>query len=305
MNNKPILKLQNIFKSIGKKQILTDINLQVEHGEIMGLLGPNGSGKTTLIRLIVGLMKTDKGRIVINGHDLHKEFTNAITNIGAIVENPEFYEHLSGLLNLQQYSAMNPDISENRLHEVIGIVNLGEAIYDRVESYSLGMRQRLGIAQAILHRPKLLILDEPTNGLDPLGMREFREYISALRKSENVSIIIASHLLREIEDLCDRVAIIKSGEIRDVRSLSQNDQRTIRVFRMEVEEISETAQILAGMGIEAKPSASGLDILVDKHQIPKLVRHLANEGISIYSISPKNQSLEEAFFEATEENEDV
>ncbi|WP_261134039.1 ABC transporter ATP-binding protein [Bacillus sp. Marseille-Q3570] len=301
MKNKPILKLQNIHKSIGKNQILSDVELEVNHGEIMGLLGPNGSGKTTMIRIIVGLMKADKGQILIHGHDLNKEFTQAIKHIGAIVENPEFYEHLSGLQNLQQYAAMDPTITENRLKEVVGIVNLGKAIYDKVSTYSLGMRQRLGIAQAILHQPKLLILDEPTNGLDPLGMREFREYIRALSKTENVSIIIASHLLREIEDLCDRVAIIQSGRILKVRHLNDKEQQSTSMIRFKVDAAERTKHILRNMNVEAEADGLGIDVMVSKQDIPHVVENLVNEGIKIYSITAKHQTLEEAFFEATEE----
>ncbi|WP_221564901.1 ABC transporter ATP-binding protein [Alkalihalobacillus sp. TS-13] len=301
MKNKPILKLQNIHKSIGKNQILSDVELEVNHGEIMGLLGPNGSGKTTMIRIIVGLMKADKGQIVIHGHDLYKEFTQAIKHIGAIVENPEFYEHLSGLQNLQQYAAMDPTISENRINEVVGIVNLGKAIHDQVSTYSLGMRQRLGIAQAILHQPKLLILDEPTNGLDPLGMREFREYIRALRKTKNVSIIIASHLLREIEDLCDRVAIIQSGRILKVRHLIGEDEQSTSMFRFEVDAADRTKDILSELNFEAEVVGIGVDVMVSKYDVPNVVENLVHEGIMIYSITAKHQTLEEAFFEATEE----
>ncbi|MGP4079557.1 ABC transporter ATP-binding protein [Pseudalkalibacillus sp. R45] len=301
MKNNPILQLQNIHKSIGKNQILSDVELEVNHGEIMGLLGPNGSGKTTMIRIIVGLMKADKGQVIIHGHDLYKEFTQSIKHIGAIVENPEFYEHLSGLQNLQQYAAMDPTISKNRLKEVVGIVNLGKAINDRVSTYSLGMRQRLGIAQAILHQPKLLILDEPTNGLDPLGMREFREYIRALSKTENVSIIIASHLLREIEDLCDRVAIIQSGRILKVRELIDVNPQSSSMFRFEVDAADRTKDILRDMNVEAEVAGLSVDAIVCKHDVPNVVETLVHEGIRIYSVTAKNQTLEEAFFEATEE----
>lgn len=210
----PILHIEGLDKTIGKKHILKNISMDVRQGEIIGLLGPNGSGKTTLIRIIVGLLKKNSGTITINGFQHDADFEKALESVGAIVENPEFYPYLTGWENLKHFANMHKNIKEDRLQEVIERVGLTNAVHDKVKTYSLGMRQRLGIAQAILHRPNLLILDEPTNGLDPGGMKDFRDHLKELAELEGTSILFATHLLREVEDLCDRVIIIQKGEIK-------------------------------------------------------------------------------------------
>jgi ABC-2 type transport system ATP-binding protein len=165
-----ILKTVNLRKNIGKRTIVSDISLEINSGEVFGFLGPNGAGKTTTIRMIVGLSKITEGDVYVNGHSVRGNFTEAMRNIGCIVENPEMYKYMSGLDNLKMFANLY-GIERERIDEVVKIVDLQEAIRDKVKVYSLGMKQRLGIAQAILHRPKLLILDEPTNGLDPAGIR--------------------------------------------------------------------------------------------------------------------------------------
>lgn len=207
----PILHIEGLDKKIGSKQILKQISMDVRQGEIIGLLGPNGSGKTTLIRIIVGLLKQNSGSVAINGFKHDTEFEQAMEAVGAIVENPEFYPYLSGWENLKHFANMHKKITDERLDEVVERVGLTSAIDDKVKTYSLGMRQRLGIAQAILHRPKLLILDEPTNGLDPAGMKDFRDHIKELAEEEGTAVLFATHLLREVEDLCDRVIIIQKA----------------------------------------------------------------------------------------------
>lgn len=164
-----ILKIKGLNKTLGKKQILHSIDMECYSGEVYGFLGPNGAGKTTTIKIAVGLLQLDEGEISINGKDIRKDFEGAMANVGGIVENPEMYKYLSGLENLRQYARMREGVTEERIKEVVELVRLSNRINDKVSKYSLGMRQRLGVAQAILHRPKLLILDEPTNGLDPQG----------------------------------------------------------------------------------------------------------------------------------------
>ncbi|MGE6261083.1 ABC transporter ATP-binding protein [Heyndrickxia sporothermodurans] len=213
MSSIPALQVKNLRKRIGNREIIKGLNFDVYPGEVFGFLGPNGAGKTTTIRMIVGLIKPTSGDVLIAGKNIETEFDEAMKNLGCIVENPELYPYLSGWENLEYFTRMDPSIPKSRLQYVTDLVGLTNRIHDRVKTYSLGMRQRLGIAQALLGSPHLLILDEPTNGLDPAGIREMREFIRFLAKEEGLSVLVSSHLLSEIQLLCDRVAIISNGEI--------------------------------------------------------------------------------------------
>jgi ABC-2 type transport system ATP-binding protein len=202
MESNCVVQLRNVTKRIGSKTIIDRLSFEVHPGEVFGFLGPNGAGKTTTIRMIVGLMSTTEGEILVKGHNIKQYFEQAMVHVGAIVENPEFYKFLSGYQNLQHFARMIPGITEQRLQEVISLVKLDHRIQDKVKTYSLGMRQRLGVAQAILHRPSVLILDEPTNGLDPEGIRELRDYLRKLSREEGLAVIVSSHLLSEMELMC-------------------------------------------------------------------------------------------------------
>lgn len=208
-----VLKCENLYKKIGKKDILKGISLEVKKGEIVGFIGPNGAGKTTTIKLILGLQKITKGNSYINGYSITEDFVKAIENVGAIVESPDLYMYLSGYDNLKLAQNCYKNITNDRIEEVVKIVGLENRIHDKVSKYSLGMKQRLGIAQAILHKPNLLILDEPTNGLDPEGIIEIRNLLKHLSHNENIGILISSHNLSELENICDKVYITKNGEI--------------------------------------------------------------------------------------------
>lgn len=207
------LSVRNLTKTIGKRQIIKDISFELKSGEVFGFLGPNGAGKTTTIRMLVGLIKPTSGSIQICGYDVKKDFSKAMERLGCIVENPELYPYLTGWENLQFFARMLKGVDDKRIQEIVELVGLKERIHDKVKTYSLGMRQRLGIGQALLSRPKVLILDEPTNGLDPSGIREMRQFIRFLAKEEGLSVLVSSHLLSEIQLLCDRVSIILSGKI--------------------------------------------------------------------------------------------
>ncbi|MFS8513727.1 MAG: ABC transporter ATP-binding protein, partial [Planifilum fulgidum] len=209
----PVLSVKNLSKRIGGREIVKNIQFEVFPGEIFGFLGPNGAGKTTTIRMLVGLIRPTGGTVHIAGHNLQKDFLKAIRHVGCIVENPEMYPFLSGRENLEHFARMAGDIPPERIDEVIRLVELEKRIDDKVKTYSLGMRQRLGIAQALLGRPKLLILDEPTNGLDPAGIRELRDFIRTLARKEGIGVFISSHILHEVQLMCDRVAIISQGRL--------------------------------------------------------------------------------------------
>ena len=207
-----ILKCVNLKKIIKNKTLVENISFSANKGDIIGLVGPNGAGKTTIIKLILGLIKLTEGKVLINGYDIQNDFVNAINKVGAIVENPDLYMYLSGYDNLKLTANNYRNITKERINEVIKIVGLEQRIKDKVSTYSLGMRQRLGIAEAIINNPELLILDEPTNGLDVEGIIEIRELIKEL-SSKGIAILISSHNLTEIDNLCNRIIAIKNGKI--------------------------------------------------------------------------------------------
>src|SRR3954449_13255307 len=208
----PTLTATNLTKIIGDKTIVDNVSFELQRGEVFGFLGPNGAGKTTTIRMLVGLIKPTSGRVLICGHDLRREFETAMRCIGCIVEAPDLYRFMRGRENLAHFARML-GAGSAEIERVASLVNLAHRLDQRVGTYSLGMRQRLGIAQALLGHPKLLILDEPANGLDPAGIREIRELLRSLAREQSMSVFVSSHLLAEIELTCDRVAIIHKGRI--------------------------------------------------------------------------------------------
>ncbi|MEE3895046.1 ABC transporter ATP-binding protein [Priestia megaterium] len=294
-----VLQVGHVSKVIGKKTILHDVSLSVERGEIFGLLGPNGSGKTTLIRTVVGLIKETEGTITVNGFPLKEQFTSAMKSIGAIIENPEFYDYLTGYQNLKHFANMHEGITSERLDEVIALVKLENSIHAKVKTYSLGMRQRLGVAQAILHKPALLLLDEPTNGLDPAGMREFRTYLQTLCREEGISILIASHLLKEVEALCDRVGIIQDGELKAVQDLSPNRQDQGMYVEFEVSDAQKAVDLLSQQ-FEVTVRSHSIDVAIVKEQIPAVNKKLVDSDILVYQITPVYETLEDSFMSVTE-----
>lgn len=216
-----IIEVKNLYKSYGKRLILDNLSLEANTGEVLGLLGPNGAGKTTLIKSIVGLISFDKGSIKINGYDREKEFTKAMQNVSAIVENPEMYTYMSGMSNLMQYARMHGLTDKNKIMNVVSLVGLTDRINDKVKRYSLGMKQRLGIALALLNDPKIMILDEPTNGLDPAGIKQLRNILRNIAKKNDVCIIVSSHLMSEMELMCDKVAIVNNKTIQTVATINE------------------------------------------------------------------------------------
>lgn len=264
--NEAILKCENLCKSFGKRQILNNVSLEVNQGDILGFIGPNGAGKTTTIKLILGLQSIDSGAVKINGYDIQKEFEKAIEKVGTIVENPDLYMYLSGYDNLKLISNMYKNIDKKRIDEVVKLVKLEQRINDKVSKYSLGMRQRLGIAQALLHKPNLLILDEPTNGLDPEGIKELRELIKDLAEKENMAIVISSHNLSELESFCNKVTIIKNGKIVETSTINEV-KKVEHSYIIELDNLEDIQKIIEKK-IE-KISETKFKIDVDKDEIPR------------------------------------
>lgn len=299
--DQPIVRLQNVTKRIGRRTIIDRLTLDLPLGEVFGFLGPNGAGKTTTIRMMVGLMSLTEGEITIGGYSITKQYEKAIRHVGAIVENPEMYKYLSGYQNLVHYARMIPGISKHRIKEVVKLVGLEGRIDDKVKTYSLGMRQRLGVAQAILHKPQLLILDEPTNGLDPAGIRELRDYLRQLSKAEGIAVFVSSHLLAEMELMCDRVAIIQNGKLIDVRTLhsASTSSTKLRVL-IEVDRPQGAVDALFEGGQHAEiEGESSIAVEADKERTAVINAMLVAAGIQVYGIRAHVKSLEDQFLEVT------
>ena len=293
-----ILKCENLNKLIGKKQILKDVSFEVESGDILGFIGPNGAGKTTTIKLILGLQSISSGSVQINGYDIKKNFEKAIEKVGAIVENPDLYMYLSGYENLKLIANLYKNVSKSRIDEVVKLVGLENRIKDKVSKYSLGMRQRLGIAQAILHKPNLLILDEPTNGLDPEGIKDMRELLINLATKEHMGILISSHNLAELENFCNKVCIIKNGEVVETNSISDVKKEVSKgYFIFEIDNVKE-AIILIGEDVTTIDDKR-IKVAITKEQVPDLVRKLVMQNIKIYSVVEETLTLEDAFLKKT------
>lgn len=295
-----MIELKDVTKRIGRKTIVDSLNFSIGRGEIFGLLGPNGAGKTTTIRMMVGLIRLSKGDVLIRGYSIQRDYRRAIAEIGAIVETPAFYSYMSGYQNLLHYANMYANVDRVRIDEVVQFVGLSDRILDSVQTYSLGMRQRLGIAQALLHRPSVLILDEPTNGLDPAGIKELREYLRRLAEERGVAIIVSSHLLSEMEMMCDRTAIIKGGKLLAVRKIGERATQASVAFTVDNPEGAVKA--LNGFVPEIIASFENgyyLEVQLRREQIPVIVKFLAGAGFGIYEVQPKTKSLEEIFMEVT------
>lgn len=292
-----ILECKNLCKTFGKKQILHNVSFEIKKGDILGFIGPNGAGKTTTIKLILGLQSITRGKVLINGYDVEKEFTKAIEKVGAIVENPDMYMYMSGYDNLKLVANMYKGITTKRIDEVVKLVKLENRINDKVSKYSLGMRQRLGIAQAILHNPNLLILDEPTNGLDPEGIKEMRELLVDLAKKEEMAILISSHNLAELDNFCNKICIIKNGEIIETNEITAI-KKDIE-HQQFIVEIDNTKNIKKLYSEATIVNDKIFKISMKKENVPNLVVNLVNNNIKIYEIKEDEKSLEDAFFERT------
>lgn len=292
-----VLKCENLNKSFGKKKILTDVSFEISEGDILGFIGPNGSGKTTTIKLILGLNSINSGKVTINSFDIQKDFERAIQKVGAIVENPDMYMYLSGYENLKLIAKLYKGISKERIDEVVKLVKLEGRIKDKVSKYSLGMRQRLGIAQALLNHPNLLVLDEPTNGLDPEGIKELRDLLKRLAKKENIAVLISSHNLAELENFCNKVCIIQNGKVietSEVKKLKKEIVESSYIF--EVEDTSNINSIIKNANII---DDSHFIVNIQREEIPEVVAKLVSKKIPIYEVKENIVSLEEAFLNKT------
>ncbi|NRT74104.1 ABC transporter ATP-binding protein [Clostridium beijerinckii] len=298
---KQILLLDNVHKSIKNKEIVKGITFSINEGEVLGFLGPNGAGKSTTLRMIVGLSSPTSGKILIDGYSITKDYVKAMSKVGCIIEGPDMYNYLSGLENLKMLASMNKNVTNEDITRVIELVGMQNRINEKVSTYSLGMKQRLGLAQALIHKPKLLILDEPTNGLDPSGINEFRHIIKDLAKKENIAVLVSSHLISEVELMCDTVAIIKSGTLLKYASVSEliSDKEVSFVLS----DNSKGIKILKDKwNINSSLIDNKIIAKVDVSKIEKINSSFIEEGIAIKFVSINQKTLEDLFLSLTESN---
>jgi ABC-2 type transport system ATP-binding protein len=301
-----VLEVKDLHKSLGKRKIIKGISFSIKEGEIFGFLGRNGAGKTTTIRMLVGLIAPNSGSINILGYNIQENREDALKSVGAVVESPELYGYLTGRENLMQLSRIYGNLPTEDIEEIIELVGLKDRINDKVRKYSLGMKQRLGLAQALLTKPKLLILDEPTNGLDPNGIIEFRNIIKKAAKDRQTSVLISSHILGEIEQLCDTVAFIDNGVIKSIENIAgkdlKDDKELIFLSCPEVVKASEFLKTLDYI-YQITESTGGLLLDIEKGTTSKLVVELTNENLPIEEIYKKRQDLEERYMQLVEGGE--
>lgn len=287
-----ILKVQNLCKKIGKKEILKDVSFSVEEGDILAFIGANGAGKTTTIKCILGLQNMSKGTVTINGFDIKKDFVKAITSVGCIVESPDVYMYLTGYENLKMQASYYKNITEEDIWHVINLVGLDNRIDEAVSKYSLGMRQRLGIAISLINNPKLLILDEPTNGLDPEGIKDLRELLLSLA-SKGMGIVISSHNLSELESFCNKVCIISKGEIIEETTIEKIKEIDENKYILKIDDTKRVKSLIQAS--DRIIDDNFLEVIKDECDIAKFIKLLVNHNISIYEVKKENLSLEEAF----------
>lgn len=296
-----VLETVNLRKAFRGKLAVADLNLQVEAGDVYGFLGPNGAGKTTTIKLLLNLIFPDQGHVLLNGYDIRENFKEAIAGVGAIVETPYFYLYLSGRENLLQMARLVPGLNPGRVDEVLEIVGMAGRAKDKVRTYSLGMKQRLGIALALLNNPQLIILDEPTNGLDPQGMMEVRELISRLATEEKITFFISTHLLHEVEQICNKVGILQQGRLLaqgSVAELLRTEYETVEICTSTPEKVSGLLRDLPFVKA-TDLSERGLLVQLDKGHSARLNHLLVTGGAMVDYLIPQSQSLEQFFLDLT------
>lgn len=296
-----VLTLQHVSKAFGSRPVVQDVSFSVGEGEIFGFLGPNGAGKTTTIKMILGLLSVDSGTIQVNGCNIETQFEQAMRSISGIVENPDMYAYLSGYDNLRIH-ARACGVDPARINEVTAMVGMQLRIREKFKSYSLGMKQRLGVAQALLHNPKIMILDEPTNGLDPAGIKEFRDLLRSLAHEHGISVLVSSHILQEMQLMCDRVGIISAGRLLRVSTMEElTHAGAASVYRYSLRPM-DTARTLLTEHADTRIvdlAADHADIRISEEEIPAFNRRLMEHGVDIFGLEPVNASLEQTFMEIT------
>lgn len=300
---KVVLEIKNVSKSFGRTKIIDNLTFSVNSGEIFGFLGPNGAGKTTTMKMVLGLIPFSEGDICINGYSIKKDFEKAMQNVGGIVENPDLYEYMTGYENLKLVARIYK-VDKKRIDEIVDIVGLKEKIKLKVKKYSLGMKQRMSVALALIRNPKLLVLDEPTNGLDPVAIHELRDLLKDLAHNRGVCVFVSSHLLSEVELMCDRVGILDKGrliKIEDLKNIieikDKNDNEAI--YKIITSDNKKAKDILVNNGYEVNDEKEALEVSIKKDKIDLLINIMLSNGITVYEFSIKKATLEEEYLNVT------
>ena len=296
----PVLKVENLTKMYGNKKVVNRVTFSVFAGQIFGFVGPNGAGKSTTIKMITGLTNITSGSVRINGYSVERSFKRAVSQIGAVVETPQLYPYLSGLNNLKIFASFYGKKAVARIDKIVKLVGLEHRIKDKVSTYSLGMKQRLGIAQALLNKPKLLILDEPTNGLDPNGIFEMRNILRVLAEQEKMAMIISSHNLLELEQICDVIGIINGGTIiehKTMKEISAMVEANQQVQFMCNYPNYAAVLLKKKYNLPSKIVGNSIIVPLKEINIATVISYLTYKKIKIYSIKKIQKSLEELYFE--------
>ena len=298
-----VLEVRNLKKVIGKREIIKDLNFTVKPGEIYGFLGPNGAGKTTTIRMLVGLIAPTSGEVLICGESLQKNKEKALRDVGAVVENPELYKYLSGRENLMQIARIRK-VSKDEISKLIKLVGLENRIDDKVKKYSLGMKQRLGLAASLIGNPKLLILDEPTNGLDPSGIIDFRNIVKKASRERGMAVLVSSHILSEVQQLCDRVAFINDGVIKATEDMGEAIQGTSKesltlITRNKEDKVIKVLRNQPFV-VTADGNKDGINVVIHIGMTSELIKALVKEDILIEEIYKNREGLEQRYMELVE-----
>ena len=294
------IEIENLTKSYKDFKAVDNLSLHIPEGKVYGFLGMNGSGKTTTIRMINGLIHPDKGRIAVFGRDTFRERLQVARNIGAIVETPGFYENLTACENLA-ITAELYGTGKKRINEVLGIVGLSDVGKKKAGEFSLGMKQRLGIANAMVHSPKILILDEPTNGLDPAGIKDMRELLRKLAGGSGITVMVSSHILSEVQQVADVAGIINKGRLVreiDIHALTAEGQSCLVLL---VDKMEKALEVLKNMRLECQVDSGAIKVFCSGSMNGGINRSLVSGGIDVYGLSPMQKSLEDLFLLSVEE----
>ena len=291
-----MIRFESISKKFRGRPAVADVSFEVARGEIFGLLGHNGAGKSTAFGIALGHVHADAGRVTVHGHDVSTTRAAALARVGAIFETPAFYDYLSGWRNLRFFVSLGGSVSRQRMEEVVRLVGLEERIHDRVRTYSHGMRQRLALAQALLPDPELVLLDEPTEGLDPAGIHEMRALIQRLRAEHGMTVILSSHILHEVEQLCDRVAILHRGSLVYCGRWQDAGPGGTR-WKIETPDTEKCAAVLRGLGLALAPD--GTLALPDNFDSAAVVATLVAAGVRVAEFRKLVRTLEDFYLERT------
>lgn len=283
---KKSITVRNVSKSINGKKLLDNISFDAYEGEIIGLVGKNGAGKSTLLKIMTGLYKMDSGEIHYYNYDLKYDYEKAMSIVGTIIETPDMYESLTGKKNLKLFKTMLKGVDEGTIEEIVRILEMEKYLGKKFKTYSLGMKERLAIASSLINKPKILILDEPTNGLDTEGIKKIMDILKELK---DTTIIISSHMLNEIEELCNKIIFINNGKIQKIKIKENNNKRNVK---FEVDDYTKAKLLLNNYCIN-----ESLEVYENDETISKLNKRLVQNDINVYRISEKNNKLEEEFFE--------